>query len=244
MSEVSHGLDVYIGAMWFLRSKRSSNQFITFTWFLLNTCSHFESAIKATCTLVIQQTVVNCSTWYVEFEPRRLQPWRWYSFIHKRFIHNSSNVSQLETLRGPWKIPLFSSIFHKALSDGIMVCWYVLVKKSWNLLVWFSSVLWMFILHWVAFRQGLTALSYRVCFCPKSFISNERIGLKRKQANKFCISRQDNYVGGCRGWYLAINIPHPFPVWVMPPMQHPQAHTRNLSGGRQISYLNLRWLVL
>ncbi len=136
---------------------------------------------------------------------------------------NSSNVSQLETLRGPWKIPLFSSIFHKALSDGIMVCWYVLVDNSGNLLVWFSSFLWMFILHWVAFCQDLTALSHRVCFCPKSFISNERIELKRKQANKFCISMQDNHVGGCRGWYPWINTPHPFPVWVMPPMQHPQS---------------------
>lgn len=144
---------------------------------LIKHISHFGSNIKPTCTLVIQQTAVNCASWYVEFEQRRRQPWRWHSFIHECFIHNSSNVSQLETLRGPWKIPLFSSIFHKALSDGIMVCWYVLVKNSGNLLVWFSSALCMFILHWFAFRQGLTALSHRVCFCPKSFISNERIGL-------------------------------------------------------------------
>lgn len=127
---MSYGLDVYKGAIWFLCSKRLSNQFITFTWFLLNTCGHFGSNIKPTCTLVIQQTAVNCGSGYVEFEQRRRQPWRWHSFIHECFIHNSSNLSQLETLRGPWKIPLFSSVFHKALSDVIMVCWYVLVKNS------------------------------------------------------------------------------------------------------------------
>lgn len=176
---MSYGLDVCKGAIWFLSSKRLSNQFITFTWFLLNMCRHFRSNIKPTCTLVIQQTSVNCTSWYVEFEQRRRQPWRWHSFIHECFIHNSycSNVSQLETLRGPWKIPLFSSIFHEALSDGIMVCCHVLVKNTGNLLVWFSSALWVFILHWFAFHQGLTTLSHRVCFCPKSFISNGRNGL-------------------------------------------------------------------
>ncbi len=208
MSEVSHWLDVYIGAIWFLRSKRSSNQFITFTWFVLNTCSHFGSTIKATCTLVIQQTVANCASWYVEFDPQMLTP---------QMYHNWKPWEDLE------KSLSFHLYFIKTLSDGIMVCWYVLVDNSGNLLVWFSSVLWMFILHWVAFCQDLTALSHRVCFCPKSFISNERIELKRKQANKFCISMQDNHVGGCRGWYPWINTPHPFPVWVMPPMQHPQS---------------------
>ncbi len=121
MSEVSHGLNVYIGAIWFLSSKRSSNQFITFTWFLLNTCSHFGSNIKPTCTLVIQQTAVNCASWYVEFEQRR-QPWRWHSFIHECFIHNSSNVSQLETLRGPWKSLSFHLYFIKPCQ---MELWYV-----------------------------------------------------------------------------------------------------------------------
>lgn len=47
-----------------------------------------------------------------------------------------------------------------------------------------------------------------------------------KQANKFYIFRQDNHVGGCRGWYPWIHTPHPFPAWVILRIQHPHMHTQ------------------
>lgn len=179
---MSYGLD---GEIWYLSSKpwpRLSNQFITFTWFLLNPCSYFGSNINTNrnththlsssrLVWIVQVDMWSLSRGDANLEGGTLSSMN-ASFItpYAQMYHNSKPWEDLEK-------SLFSSIFHDPLSDGIIVCCHVLVKNTGNLLVWFYSALWMFILCWFAFRQGLAALSHRVCFCPKSFISSRKIGL-------------------------------------------------------------------
>lgn len=78
-------------------------------------------------------------------------------------------------------------------------------------------------LHFVRVWRHLATVFVLV---PKLYKQQEDQTLS-KQANKFGISKQDNHVGVCRGWYPWIHTPHPFPVWVTP-YRKCNTHTRTL----------------